>query len=243
MDKFVGTKTTVHFSDGVLFPTYTEYHCPGADVILSLFSDRFMVAGSYVILRVEADLQYRLTMRFLKDPKLIWIEKCEMERLKKLIGLSGVKHPTSGMLAIDYFVNKPGVKLPVHIHGFDFFQDPTIHYYNDVEPLCERINNRIGVNMHSPHLEKIYVEKFVQELYAPRSSSACPRWLVTPVDAGHAASHGFLQSCHSLSFSRRLGRVEEAKVPNQLGWWLTPSGRGPPPPRQRTCAQADNTEL
>ena len=200
MDKFVGTKTTVHFSDGVLFPTYTEYHCPGADVILSLFSDRFMVAGSYVILRVEADLQYRLTMRFLKDPKLIWIEKCEMERLKKLIGLSGVKHPTSGMLAIDYFVNKPGVKLPVHIHGFDFFQDPTIHYYNDVEPLCERINNRIGVNMHSPHLEKIYVEKFVQELYAPRSSSACPRWLVTPVDAGHAASHGFLQSCHSLSF-------------------------------------------
>ena len=57
MDKFVGTKTTVHFSDGVLFPTYTEYHCPGADVILSLFSDRFMVAGSYVILRVEADLQ------------------------------------------------------------------------------------------------------------------------------------------------------------------------------------------
>ena len=59
------------------------------------------------------------------------------------------------MLAIDYFVNKPGVKLPVHIHGFDFFQGPTIHYYNDVEPLCERINNRIGVNMHSPHLEKI----------------------------------------------------------------------------------------
>ena len=31
-------------------------------------------------------------------------------------------------------------------------------------------------------------------VYAPRSSSACPRWLVTPVDAGHAASHGFLQS-------------------------------------------------
>ena len=74
MDKFVGTKTTVHFPDGVLFPTYTEYHCPGADVLLSLFLDRFMIAGSYVILWVGADLQYRLTMRFLKDLRLIWIK-------------------------------------------------------------------------------------------------------------------------------------------------------------------------
>lgn len=74
-----------------------------------------------------------------------------------------VKHPTSGMLAIDYFVNKPGVHLPVYITGFDFFQGPKIHYYAEQEPLYERINNRIGVNQHSPLKEKVYVEKLIAE--------------------------------------------------------------------------------
>jgi len=163
MEKWVGTKTTVHFSDGVLFPTYTEYNVPGADIVLSLFMDRFMVAGSYMILRAGADFQPRLTKEFLKDPSLIWIQKEDIDRLKEALGLSGPKHPTSGMLAIDYFLNKPGVKLPVYIHGFDFFQGPTIHYYHEQEPLYERINNNIGVNMHSPHKEKTYVEGLIRE--------------------------------------------------------------------------------
>jgi len=163
LERWVGTKTTVHFSDGVLFPTFSEYHVPNATIVLSLFVDRFMVAGSYIIMRAGADLQYRLALRFLKDPNITWIDKASIERLKKAVGLSGVKHPTSGMLAIDYFVNKPGVQLPVIIHGFDFFMGPKIHYYHESEPLYERINNNIGVNMHSPHLEKIYVEKLIAE--------------------------------------------------------------------------------
>lgn len=163
MEKFVGTKTTVHFSDGVLYPTYKEYHVKGADVVLSLFIDRFMVAGSYFVMRGGADLQTSLTMKFLKDPGTSWIEKSKIERLKKLLGLKGVKHPTSGMLAIDHFVNMPGVQLPVYIHGFDFFMGPKMHYFDEHEPLYERINDRIGVNMHSPHLEKIYVEKLIGE--------------------------------------------------------------------------------
>lgn len=163
LEKWVGTKTTVHFSDGVLYPTYSEYHVPGADIILSLFADRYFVAGSYFIMRGGADLQYRLTSRFLMDPSITWIEKDRIENLKRKLGLSGPKHPTSGMLAIDYFVNKPGVQLPVYIHGFDFFMGPKIHYFHDHEPLYERINNNIGVNMHSPHLEKIYVEKLIAE--------------------------------------------------------------------------------
>jgi len=163
MEKFVGTKTTVHFSDGVLYPTYQEYHVKGADVILSLFADRFMVAGTYVILRGAADFQTRLTMRFLKDPTTTWITKSAIERLKSLLGLKGVKHPTSGMLAIDHFLNMPGVQLPLYIHGFDFFMGPKMHYFEDHEPLYERINNKIGVNAHSPHMEKIYVEKLIAE--------------------------------------------------------------------------------
>merc|ERR1712060_19497 len=130
---------------------------------LSLFMDRFMVAGSYLILRAGAELQYRLVPRFLKDPEVTWISKEEIETVKKLLGLKGFKHPTSGMLAIHHFVNHPGVQLPVVIQGFDFFQGPKIHYYHKSEPLYERINNRIGVNMHSPHKEKAYVEKLVAE--------------------------------------------------------------------------------
>jgi hypothetical protein len=163
MEKFVGTKTTVHYSDGVLYPTYKEYHVPGADVVLSLIMDRFMVAGTYFVLRGAADLQTGLTMAFLKDPNISWTPKVDIERLKKLLNLRGLKHPTSGMLAIDHFVNKPGVKLPVYIHGFDFFQGPKMHYFDEHEPWYERINDRIGVNQHSPHMEKIYVEKLIQE--------------------------------------------------------------------------------
>lgn len=163
LEKWVGTKTTVHFSDGVLYPTYKEYYVPGATIILSLLADRFIVAGSYVIMRLGADLQVGLTLKFLKDPQITWIEKKNIDRLKELLGLRGIKHPTSGMLAIDYFVNKPGVQLPVYIHGFDFFQGPKIHYYAEHEPLYERINNHIGVNAHSPHLEKIYVEKLIAQ--------------------------------------------------------------------------------
>lgn len=163
MHKWVGSKTTVHFSDGMLYPTFSEYHVPQATVVLSLFTDRFMVAGSYMILRGGADLQFPMVSRFFRDPDTTWIEKGRIERLKQLVGLSGVKHPTSGMLAIDYFVTHPKVQLPVVIHGFDFFQGPTIHYYASSEPLYERINNHIGVNMHSPHLEKIYVQKLIDE--------------------------------------------------------------------------------
>jgi len=163
LEAWVGKKTTVHFSDGVLYPTYTEYHVPGATVVLSLFATAHFIAGSYLILRAAADLQYPMVLRFMKDPKTTWIDHASIERLQKAIGLIGIKHPTSGMLAIDYFVNKPGVQLPVIIHGFDFFEGPKIHYYDNHEPLYERINNNIGVNMHSPQKEKVYVQKLIEE--------------------------------------------------------------------------------
>jgi len=74
LEKWVGTKTTVHFSDGVLYPTYSEYHVPGATIMLSLFVDRLMVSGTYYIFRGAADLQQKLTATFLKDPDLTWID-------------------------------------------------------------------------------------------------------------------------------------------------------------------------
>lgn len=163
LQAWVGSKCTVHYSDGVLYPTYMKYAAPGATVILSLFADRMMVAGTYFIQRGAQDLETSLTINFLKDPAITWMSKERIESLKKKLGLKHIKHPTSGMLAIDYFVEMPGVQLPVVITGFDFFQGPTIHYYHQHEPLYERLNNNIGVNQHSPLLEKVYVEKLVAE--------------------------------------------------------------------------------
>mmetsp|Transcript_64385 Transcript_64385/g.139847 ORF Transcript_64385/g.139847 Transcript_64385/m.139847 type:complete len:347 (+) Transcript_64385:153-1193(+) len=163
MSKWVGTKTTVHFSDGVLYPTFTEYHVPNATVMLSLFADTVMVGGSYVLQRGGADLKWKLTTAFLCDPQVDWIQKADIDRLKKALGLKGIKHPTSGLLAIDYFLSQPGVELPIYIHGFDFFMGPKIHYFHENEPLFERLNNNIGVNMHSPYREKQYVEKLIEE--------------------------------------------------------------------------------
>lgn len=163
LHKFVGSKTTVHFSDGVLYPTYTEYHVPGATVVLSLFADTEIIAGSYILQRAGQDMQWPLTERFLLDPEITWIAKEDIERVKAAAGLKGIKHPTSGLLAIDFFVNSPGVQHPVYIHGFDFFMGPRIHYFHEHEPLWERVNNNIGVNMHSPHLEKLYVQKLIDE--------------------------------------------------------------------------------
>jgi len=163
LEKWVGTKTTVHFGDGMLSPTFKQYHVPGAAIMLSLVEDNFAVAGSYLIFRAIADYEWDLVWNFFHDPQVTWTPGENIVRLKKAIGLKGAKHPTSGMLAIDYFLNKPGVKLPVVIHGFDFFTGPTIHYYGAHEPLYERINNHFGVQMHSPHLEKIYVHKLIDE--------------------------------------------------------------------------------
>lgn len=51
----------------------------------------------------------------------------------------------------------------MYIHGFDFFQGPKVHYFDDNEPLYERVNDRIGVNMHNPGKEKVYVERLIAE--------------------------------------------------------------------------------
>jgi len=91
--KFVGSKCTVHFSDGVLYPTFLNYAAPGATVILSLFADRLMVAGTYVIQRGYQDWEIALTSNFLNDPAVTWIEKERIESLKKKLGLQGIKHP------------------------------------------------------------------------------------------------------------------------------------------------------
>jgi len=165
LEDWTGTKTTVHFSDSMLYPSYPEYHVPGATVALSLFMDRLMVAGSYMIFRAGIDLAISETVNLLANPSLGWIPHEDICKLKETLGISYWKHPTSGCLAIDWFVrHRPDPSVPIYIHGFDFFEGPEIHYYNKTEPLYERINDMVGVNcMHQPEKEKAFVARLVAE--------------------------------------------------------------------------------
>jgi len=165
LEQWTGSKTTMHFSDSMLYPSYPEYHCPGASVGLSLFMDRLMVAGSYLIFRAGVDLAVKEALDMMLDPALGFIPHDDICSLKQTLGISHWKHPTSGCLAIDWFVrHRPDPSVPVYIHGFDFFEGPEIHYYNKTEPLYERINDLIGVTtMHQPEKEKAFVAQLVKE--------------------------------------------------------------------------------
>lgn len=165
LEEFTGSKTTVHFSDSMLYPSYPEYNVPGATLALSLFMDRLLVAGSYFIFRGSIDLCYTECLGLLLNPALGWVSHEDINNLKKTLGISHWKHPTSGALAIDWMVrNRPDQSVPVYIHGFDFFEGAEIHYYNKTEPLYERLNDMIGVkSMHQPEKEKAFVAKLVQE--------------------------------------------------------------------------------
>jgi hypothetical protein len=178
LEAWTGTKTTVHFSDSMLYPSFPEYNVPGATVALSLFMDRLMVAGSYIIFRTGVDLAIKETFQMLFDPSLGWIPHADICHLKEELGISHWKHPTSGCLAIDWFVrHRPDPSVPVYIHGFDFFEGPEIHYYNKTEPLYERINDMVGVKtMHQPEKEKAFVARLVAE--------GKVKWLKDSIPAG-----------------------------------------------------------
>lgn len=165
LEAWTGGKTTMHFSDSMLYPSFPEYHAPGATVGLSLFMDRLLVAGSYLIFRTGVDLAFREALNMMCDPSLGYVPHEDICNLKETLGISHWKHPTSGCLAIDWFVrHRPDPSVPVYIHGFDFFEGPEIHYYNKTEPLYERINDLIGVTtMHQPEKEKAFVARLVAE--------------------------------------------------------------------------------
>lgn len=165
LERWTGSKTTVHFSDSMLFPTFPEYAAPGADVVLALFMDRLLVAGSYFMFRMPADLELSQTINLMFSQSLGWIPHEDINRMKATLGIDSWKHPTSGCLAIDWFSrHRPDKSVPIYIHGFDFFEGDVIHYYDRTEPFYERLNDRVGTTvMHQPHKEKAFIAKLVRE--------------------------------------------------------------------------------
>merc|ERR1719265_1122068 len=88
LEDWTGTKTTMHFSDSMLYPSFPEYHVEGASVALSLFMDRLMIAGSYLIFRTGVDLAFREALQMMCDPGLGWVPHEDICNLKQTLGIS-----------------------------------------------------------------------------------------------------------------------------------------------------------
>jgi hypothetical protein len=162
---WTGTKTTVHFSDGMLMPTYYDYRVPNTCVVLSLFMERLMYGLTYILFRAAIDLCAPEALRLMLSPKIGWVSLNDIRTLKAKLGVIKFKNPTSGVLAIDWMVrNRPDPSVPVYIDGFDFFQGGQVHYYSKREPLYERMNDLAGVFLgHEPSKERAFVNKLVEE--------------------------------------------------------------------------------
>jgi N-acylneuraminate cytidylyltransferase len=178
--KYVGSRTTVHFSDGMLFPSYDEYkQDEEVTTILSLLVDRISIGVTYYLLRGAIDMHPITAYNFLMNPSVWWTPSSQIEGLRQKLGIDRHQQaPTSGMLAINMFTQMEGVE--VYIHGFDFFMDPSkptaahyqggartrskqLHYYDEDEPLYERFNDNIGVNFHQPTSERPLVAEWVRD--------------------------------------------------------------------------------
>merc|ERR1719265_2511488 len=83
LEDWTGSKTTMHFSDSMLYPSFPEYEVPGATVGLSLFMDRLMVAGSYLLFRTGVDLAFRECFDMMLNPELGYIPEEDISNLKK----------------------------------------------------------------------------------------------------------------------------------------------------------------
>eukprot|EP01051_Picozoa_sp_SAG22_P003403 SAG22_NODE_164_length_16817_cov_61.573573_22_plen_551_part_00 len=160
--EFVGSKTTIHFSDGMLFPTYPEYkQSEDCTTILSLIKDRVSLGATYWLMHGAIDVCPFSSFKFLMSPSTWWTPEEQIAELRDELGIDRhAKAPTSGMLAINMFQRMPGCE--VYIHGFDFFMGKKLHYYDDDEPLYERMNDKMGVNFHGPNQERPVVAKLVQ---------------------------------------------------------------------------------
>eukprot|EP01052_Picozoa_sp_SAG31_P067726 SAG31_NODE_26523_length_440_cov_2.041056_1_plen_146_part_11 len=80
--KFVGSKTTIHFSDGMLFPTYEQYkQSEGCTTILSLLKDNMTLASTYFLLHGGIDLCPFESFDFLMHPTTWWTPDDQICRL------------------------------------------------------------------------------------------------------------------------------------------------------------------
>mmetsp|Transcript_31155 Transcript_31155/g.71123 ORF Transcript_31155/g.71123 Transcript_31155/m.71123 type:complete len:376 (+) Transcript_31155:62-1189(+) len=163
-EEYTGTKCTVHMGDAQLQMTWPEHKLEGATWVLSTVMATMNTAMSPILFRMIYDLEITETWEVLCNKELGWLPREEIRNLCSALGMPARKMPTSGVLAIDWFVrHRPDPSVPVYIHGFDFFQGPEFHYYNN-EPAWQKIVNRLGLWFgHEPLTEKAYVLDLIEQ--------------------------------------------------------------------------------
>ena len=126
----VGSRCTVHMGDAQLQISWPEYKIEGATWVLSTILATTNTALSMLLFRVVYDLELQATWEVVMNKEVGWMSTDDITALRKELGFSSRTMPTSGCLAVHWFVqNRPDPTVPVYIHGFDFFQGSEFHYY------------------------------------------------------------------------------------------------------------------
>jgi len=144
----------------MLYPTYHEY-ATEAEHVLPLVADRLAMAVLTVGHRAFADLEMEAACKFLMAETTWWVDKNRLARLKQQLGLSKWATPTTGMVAIDVFLE---LYDEVYIHGFDFDADGNqpMHYFDEDETVWELVTDRLGHMFHGINQDKAHLAKLVK---------------------------------------------------------------------------------
>jgi len=146
--EFTGSKIGYHFCNGRNFPKDKT-----VKAICPLFNATLTHAVYLFMPHME---DAREIYANLTSPKVnAWfVEESKLLALRRKIGCRFWQIPTSGMVAIDVFLE---CRQQVTLHGFNFFQGKKIHYFEEsptqlITSWLERFVT------HDPSFEKVWVE-------------------------------------------------------------------------------------
>uniref|UniRef100_A0A7S2MRB1 Uncharacterized protein n=1 Tax=Zooxanthella nutricula TaxID=1333877 RepID=A0A7S2MRB1_9DINO len=151
--EYTGTKVGYHFCNGRMLPTNKDLQavCP-------LFNASLTHAVYLFMPHMEEAQEIFANLTNAKVDAWFIDEEPILE-LRRKIGCRLWQIPTSGMVAIDAFLQQ---RKQVSLHGFNFFQGKKIHYFEEsptqlITSWLERFVT------HDPSREKVWVQGLIQE--------------------------------------------------------------------------------
>jgi len=150
---FTGSKVTHHFYNG-----RQSYETQGVQAVLPLFYVSLTHAVYLFFPRLEEAAQIRQKVQSGKGG--VWVvDEDRLLALRNKIGLNFWQVPSSGMVAIDAFLSQ---HEHVYLHGFQFFQGKTIHYFD--ESITQLLTSWLErIMTHNPIAEKVWVEGMAKQ--------------------------------------------------------------------------------
>lgn len=151
--EFTGNKVTHHFCNGRNFPTSNT-----VTAVCPLFNASLTHAVYLFMPHMEEAAAIYANLTSAKVDAW-FVEEERILSLRRKIGCALWQIPTSGMVAVDAFLDSRG---EVTLHGFNFFQGKKIHYFQEsptqlITSWLERFVT------HDPACEKVWVEALVQK--------------------------------------------------------------------------------